>query len=146
MLSKIRWFLIVIMVGLMVFFRCGEKNSTEPGENGDAITIKSVTPESGIIPGIVTDFDITVDYELASKDSGEVMVGFNTDEVGRFAMISYATALVVKGSGEHQFNVTTVPKDWGDAGDFKVYVNLSEHPHGPSWTPLATDILVLNLN
>lgn len=143
MLSKMRWFLIVIMVGLIVFFRCGEKNSTKPEENGDAISIKSVTPESGIVPGIVTDFVITVDYELASKDSAEVMVGFNTDEVGRFVMISDATALVVKGSGEHQFNVTSV---WGDAGDFKVYVNLSEHPHGPSWTPLAIDILVLNLN
>ena len=113
MFTKMSFFLIVILLGLLAFFRCREKNSTEPGENGDAISIKSVTPESGIIPGIVTDFDITVDYELASKDSGKVMVGFNTDEVGRFAMISDATALVVKGSGEHQFNVSTVPKDLG---------------------------------
>ena len=73
------------------------------------------------------------------------MVGFNTDEVGRFTIISDATVLVTRGSGEHQFNVTAVPKDWGATGDFKLSVNLSEHSHGPSWTPLAIDIQVLTL-
>ena len=58
-------------------------------------------------------------------------------------MHSAAKALVDKGPGEHQFNVTVVPKDWGAAGDFEVYVNLSEYPHGPTWTPLAIDIQVL---
>ena len=146
MLTKMRWVLIVTLAGLLTFFGCGDKNATGPEENADAISIKSVTPDSGLTPGIVTDFVITVEYELASTDSGEVMVGFNTDEVGRFRMISSATALVAKGSGEHQFNVTTVTKDWGVAGDFKVYVNLSEHPHEPSWTPLANDIRMLTLN
>lgn len=146
MLTKIRWFLIVTLVGLLTFFGCGDENATGSEENSDAISIKSVTPDSGLTPGIVTDFVVIVEYELTSVDSGEVMIGFNTVEVGRFSMISGATALVVKGSGEHQFNVSTVPKDWDVAGDFKVYVNLSQHPHGPSWTPLATDILVLTIN
>ena len=146
MLTKIRWFLIVTLVGLLTFFGCGDENATGSEENSDTISIKSVTPDSGLPPGIVTDFVVIVEYELTSVDSGEVMIGFNTVEVGRFSMISGATALVVKGSGEHQFNVTTVPKNWGVAGDFKVYVNLSQHPHGPSWTPLATDILVLTIN
>ena len=146
MLTKIRWFLIVTLVGLLTFFGCGDENATGSEENSDTISIKSVTPDSGLPPGIVTDFVVIVEYELTSVDSGEVMIGFNTVEVGRFSMISGATALVVKGSGENQFNVTTVPKNWGVAGDFKVYVNLSQHPHGPSWTPLATDILVLTIN
>ena len=146
MLIKTRWFLIVTLVGLLTFFGCADKNATGPEENGDAISIKSVAPDSGLTPDIVTDFVVKVEYELSSADSGEVMVGFNTDEVGRFRMIKSATALVIKGSGEHQFNITTVTKDWGVADDFKVYVNLSEHPHGPSWTPLATDILVLTFN
>ena len=146
MLTKMRWLLFVTLVGPLTFLGCGDENATGPEENGDDIIIKSITPDSGLTPGIVTDFIVIVEYELTSADSGEVMVGFNTNEVGRFNMISSATALVVKGSGEHQFNVTTVPKDWGDTGDFKVYVNLSKHPHGPSWTPLATDILVLTIN
>lgn len=146
MLTKMRWFLIVTLIVLLTFLGCSDDNATGAEENGDDIIIKSVTPDSGLIPGIVTDLNVIVEYELVSADSGEVMVGFNIDEVGRFRMISGATALVVKGSGEHQFNVTIVPKDWGDTGDFKVYVNLSEHPHGPSWTPLATDIRVLTIN
>ena len=146
MLTKMCWFLIVTLFGLSTFLGCGDDNATGPEESSDTISINSVTPDSGLMPGIVTDFVVIVEYELVSADSGEVMVGFNTDVVGSFTMIKSATNLVVKGSGEHQFNVTTVPKDWGATGDFKVYVNLSKHPHGPSWTPLATDILVLTIN
>lgn len=144
MLIKLYWFLILI--GLLAFFGCGEKNATDSEENGDAISIISVTPNSGLTAGILTDFVINVEYELISADSGAVMVGFNTGAGGGFTMISDATALVVKGTGDHQFKVSAVPKDLGDTDDFKVYVNLSEHPHGPSWTPLATDIRILNLN
>ena len=58
-------------------------------------------------------------------------------------MISAATHLVEKGPGQHQFNVNVAPVNWGAAGDFKVFVNLSEHPHGFSWTPFASDMQVL---
>ena len=145
MLAKMRWFLRVILVVLPVFLGCGDENVTG-SEEDDSISITSVTPNSGLTAGIVTDFVVIVEYELVSADSAEVMVGFNTDEVDRFRMISDATALVVESSGEHQFNVTTVPKDWGALGDFMVYVNLSEHPHESSWTPLATDMLVLTID
>lgn len=58
-------------------------------------------------------------------------------------IISSAEFLVVKGSGEHEFNVRALARDWGGAGDFRVYVNISEHPHGHTWTPLTTDTRVL---
>jgi hypothetical protein len=147
MFIKMRWFLMMTFVGLLVFFACSDDDPAGPEhKSSDAITIKSVTPNSGLNPGVATDFVVIVEYELVSADSGDVMIGFNTAEVGRFAMISDATTLVLKGSGEHQFSVSATPVDWGAAGDFKLYVNLSEHPRGHTWTPLATDIRVLSLN
>jgi hypothetical protein len=143
MLTPLRRFLIVSLIGFLVFSGCQDEKVTGPEESGDSIRIISVTPESGLTPNTVTEFVVSVEYELVSKDSGEVMIGFNTDEVGRYRMISEATVLVAKGSGDHQFNVSALARDWGTAGDFSVYVNLSEHPHGVSWTPLATDIRVL---
>ncbi len=139
-MSKVSGFLIVTLVGLFIFSGCKNKNPTGPEGGSDSISIISVTPNSGLTPGILTAFVVNIEYELASVDSGEVNVGFNTDEVGRYTMIIAARALVGKGSGTHQFNVTVVTRDWGNAGDFSVYVNLSENPHEPSWTPLATDI------
>jgi hypothetical protein len=122
---------------------CGDDNTTSAEKPKDTIVIKSVTPDTGLTPGVATDFVVDVEYELASADSGEVSIGFNIDEVGRFVMISGAKILIARGPGEHQFNVSSVTRDWGEAGDFQVLVNLSEHPHGPSWTALAGDLWVL---
>jgi hypothetical protein len=147
MLSKMSSFLVLTFVGVMAISGCGSDNSTGTDngtDNGDdTISIESVTPESGLNAGIATDFVVTVEYELASADSGELGVGFNSVEVGRFHMLSDAKVFIAKGSGGHQFNVTVAPVDWGAGGDFRVYVNLSEYPHEASWTPLATDIRVL---
>lgn len=111
----------------------------------DSINIKSVSPSSGLVDGADTDFTVVIEYTLVSKDSGEVMIGFNNgDSVDTYTMISDATAIVDKGSGEHTFNVTVRVKDWGSRGDFRVYVNLSEHPHPFSWSPLASDTQVLS--
>ena len=109
----------------------------------DSISIKSVTPNSGLVAGIQTDFVVVVEYVLASADSGELDVGFNSVLIDKFHIISSAEALIAKGSGEHEFNVSVVTKNWEPDGDFKVYVNLSEHPHEASWTPLATETRVL---
>jgi hypothetical protein len=140
-----RSFLVLIFVGALVLAisGCSGDNNTGPDKMDNTISIKLVTPDSGLNADVVTDFVVTVEYELASVDSGELYIGFNSVEVGRYQMINDATALVANGSGEHQFNVTVVTKDWGTDGDFVVYVNLSEHPHESTWTPLATDIRVL---
>ena len=143
MLTGVRWIHVVTLVGLLIVIGCGDDKSTSPEKPEDSIVIKAVTPDSGLTPGVVTEFVVNVEYELASADSGEVGIGFNTDEVGRFLMIPAAEILVAKGSGEHQFNVSVIAKDWGGEGDFQVLVNLSEHPHGYSWTALAGDTWVL---
>jgi hypothetical protein len=111
----------------------------------DSISIKSVSPSSGLVDGADTDFTVVIKYTLVSKDSGELMIGFNNgDRVDTYTMLSDATAIIDKGSGKHTFNVTVRVKDWGGRGDFKVYVNLSEHPHPFSWSPLASDTQVLS--
>jgi hypothetical protein len=131
------------MVGVLAVFGCHDDKSTSVKKPVDTIVIRSVKPDSGLDPGVVTNFVVDVEYELASADSGEVGIGFNTDEVGRFVMISDAKVLIAEGAGERQFNVSTVTRDWGETGDFQVLVNLSEHPHGPAWTALAGDTWVL---
>lgn len=111
-----------------------------PAEVEDRISIQSVSPNSGLVDGADTNFTVVIGYTLVTKNSGEVMIGFNNgDSVGTYTMISDATAIIDKGSGEHTFNVTVRVKDWGGRGDFKVYVNMSEHPHPFSWSPLASD-------
>jgi hypothetical protein len=75
------------------------------------------------------------------------MIGFNNhNEIESFRMISEATQIIKKGHGTHTFNVDAIAKDWGDEGDFKVYVNLSEHPHPSTWKPLASDNKILVFN
>ena len=145
MYAKIHRFLIAGLIGMLIAFGCKKGTPTDPGETTypDTITIQSITPNSGLFHGIATAFVVNVEFELISSDSGEVMIGFNTNEVGRYQMLTAASIFVAKGSGQHQFNVNVVTVDWGADGDFKVYVNLSEHPHGFSWTPFATDIQVL---
>jgi hypothetical protein len=143
MLTKMRWFLIITLAGLLIFSGCKTEDTTGPEDSGDTLIIKSVIPDSGLAPGILTAFVVIVEYELVSVENGEINIGFNTAEAGRYTLISEAKTLVAKGSGEHQFNVNVVTWDWGAAGDFGVYVNLSENPHGSTWTPLVIVIQVL---
>jgi hypothetical protein len=143
MLSKLRSVVVLIVLGAVAISGCGDDDPTGPVKISDTISIKSVTPNSGLIADVGTDFVVVVEYQLVSADSGELDVGFNNVLVDKFHIVSAAEALVVKGSGEHEFNVTVVTKDWGPAGDFMAYVNLSEHPHEASWAPLDTDTWVL---
>ncbi len=143
MLSKMRGLLFLTFIGVLAISGCSGDNAGDPDKPADIISIKTVTPDSGLKVDIETDFVVTVEYELVSADSGEISIGFNTSEVGQYQILKAANALVDIGSGEHQFNVTVVTKDWGADDDFLVYVNLSEYPHVFTWTPLASDIRVL---
>jgi hypothetical protein len=136
-----------MVIGAAVIVGCGDDNGdgnvAGPDPARDSISIKSVTPSSGLTPDVETDFVVVVEYYLESADSGELDVGFNNVQIDKFHIISPAGVLVARGSGEHQFDARALARDWGDEGDFKVYVNLTEHPHGHTYTPLATDVEVL---
>jgi hypothetical protein len=132
------FFLIIGILSSVIFQSCEKENDSEELE--DNIEIISVSPSSGLVDGVDYDFTVTVEYNLVSVNSGLLMIGFNTEEVDRFIMISEASTIVDKGSGTHTFNVTATAKDWLAAGDFKVYVNLSENPHPSEWAPFSTDL------
>lgn len=110
----------------------------------DAINITNISPASGVA-GTSTTYAVDVSYTLASKPAGLLMIGFNTSVVGSFNMISAQDFAVGQGSGTHTFTVTTIPQDWAPNGTFQAYVNLSENPHPPTWTPLATDYAPISI-
>ena len=82
---------------------------------GDTITIESISPNSGLTDSALTEFTVLVSYTLTSTDSGELDIGFNNgDDINTFYHVSGATHLVEGVSGEWEFNVSAMTKDWGD--------------------------------
>ena len=111
---------------------CGGSPTAPPTEE-DFINIISVTPDSGLVDGVDTDFKVVVEYNLFSYDSGELSIAFNNllnDEgnPGNHWNITSANYYINKGYGTHEFNVTIKPKDWGSEGDFNVWVCIDEIP------------------
>ena len=122
----------------------GCEKDTDIDKEIDIIEIISISPSMLLVDGVEYNFIVNIEYDLVTVNSGMLMIGFNTEEVGKFYMLSEATEIVSKGSGVHTFDITTIAKDWMSEGDFEVYVNLSENPHPSSWAPLATDVMTLN--
>jgi len=131
--------LVVSVVALsLILGACGE-------DAVGVIRILSVTPNSGLTDGTPYNFVVEVEYELYNTDRGELNVGFNTIGVDTYGLVvSEAVVVGGGGSGQHTFNTTGIQaKDWGPAGDFKAYVNISEYPHEGTWRPLDSDAMVL---
>jgi len=99
-----------------------------PPISDDFINIISVTPGSGLIDEVDTNYKVVVKYNLFSSKEGTLEIGFNTDEVDAWSPVWDAKFLVNKGSGTYEFNVTVKPQDWGSQGDFSVWVGLSKVP------------------
>ena len=129
--------LIIMVVTVISIMSCSTS-----GES-DSITIVSVSPNSGLVNESDYDFTVVVDYELITKDQGELDIGFNNGtEIDSYIMLN-VDHIVNKGSGRYTFNVNETAKDWGIAGDFGVYVYIAEYPHGMQWSPLDSDIMIL---
>ncbi len=109
-------------------------NADEEESNAvDFIHIINVTPDSGLIDGVDTDFTVVVEYDLASSDEGELSIAFNDllnneGNPGNHWVLCDARYYINKGSGMHEFNVTRKPKDWGSEGDFDVWACIDEIP------------------
>jgi len=99
-----------------------------PSISDDFINIISVTPDSGLIDEVDTNFKVVVKYNLFSSKEGTLEISFNTDEVDTWSPAWDAKFLVNKGSGIYEFNVTVKPQDWGSQGDFSVSVGLWKVP------------------
>ena len=95
----------------------------------DFIKIISVTPSSGLIDGVDTEFKVVVEYNLFSSKEGTLAIGFNIDEVNTWSFPVWdENYLVNKGSGTYEFNVIVKPKDWRSQGDFSAFAGLWKFP------------------
>ena len=117
----------------------------DTAESGDAIGIISVDPNAALTDGIEYSFTVNTEYILVSVDNAELNIGFNTENAFSYSLISGAAAAVSKGSGEHTFTVSATAKAWGAAGDFKVYVNLSESPDSGPPRILVDAVMVIGV-
>ncbi|MCU0822703.1 MAG: hypothetical protein MUC95_09575 [Spirochaetes bacterium] len=103
-----------------------EDNMDDMSASGDRLSLISVEPDSGLSDGTIYTFTVKVSYLLISAENGVLYIGFNTENAYSYSLISDAAFPVSKGSGEHTFTVTAAARDWGEAGDFSVYVNMSQ--------------------
>jgi hypothetical protein len=140
MKKTLRLFGILVLV---LFLGCEKEADPDIDKDDDIIKIVSVLPSKLLEDGMEYTFSVKIEYDLLSTDSGILLIGYNTERVDSYRMISEASVIIDKGSGLHTFEVTTRAKNWNNAGDFKVYVNLSEYPHPPTWYPLASDTMTL---
>ena len=131
---------------LLIFLLIIALNTTSYAQNErDRIKVMDVTYDGELTNGEETLFHIVVKYQLVSKDSSTLMIGFNNNErVTQMKMIDQEFITVSKGEGEVIFNITTAVKDWGNEGDFLLHVNLSESPLPKGkFQPLAGDRYIL---
>ena len=144
-MKKFNLFLVTSVVFTIFLFLtgCGGNPTTPPIEE-DFINIISVTPDSGLIDGVDTNFTVIVEYNLFSYNQGILEIGFNNVEeyMDAYLMLQNADFYVYKGSGTHEFNVTVKPRDWGSQEDFGVLVILNEYPWVSNYV-LASDTEIL---
>lgn len=137
-----QFFIIIGFLSLIMLLGC--EKDTDIDKEIDRIEIISISPSTLLVDGVEYNFIVKIEYDLVTVNSGVLMIGFNTEKINSYQMLSAASVIVDKGSGVHTFDVTTIAKDWMSEDDFEVYVNLSENPHPSTWTPLATDVMTLN--
>jgi hypothetical protein len=103
--------------------------------NAGSDSIKIVDVKSAKIPGSdITSFRVTASYNLSSCPHGMVLLGFDSEDPGRFKMVS--DKKIESGTGEVELLADfKIPK----RTVLTVYVNLSEDPHPVRWAPLAND-------
>ncbi|PKP58970.1 hypothetical protein CVT91_07580 [Candidatus Atribacteria bacterium HGW-Atribacteria-1] len=142
-MKKQNLFLVISMIFVVFLLTtgCGGSPTTPPIEE-DFINIISVTPNSGLIDGVDTNFKVVVEYNLYSSNQGILQICFNDESINSYGVVENANFYVYKGNGTYEFNVTVKPKNWGSQGDFKVLVILDEVPWVSNYA-LASDKKIL---
>lgn len=102
------------------------------------IKILSVTPDNNLTSGTTVKFKVKVEYSFEGMKEAVLYIGFNNrDKVGRYHL--YDEKVVTEKSGQYEFDVATEVKNWGNEGNFRAYVNISEYPHPEDWSPIASE-------
>lgn len=117
------------------------RNNSRPDETfEDGIMIVSVSPDH-FVDGKSQEVVVRVKYELLSRDKGEINVGSSDGRSNGYTIVG--SARVDIGQGETEIRATIVPRKTGDLPYAKIFVNLSEFPHRPHWSPVADDSVVV---
>jgi hypothetical protein len=101
----------------------------------DDIRIVSIDPPV-LSAGVETRLTIDVDVLLESGEEAVVRIGFNVSSPDAFRMVDSHD--VQRGRQRLTFDVTVVPIDWGDRGDFAVIANVGPRATQTRWTPTAS--------
>ena len=142
-MSKLNLFLVISMIFVVFLLTtgCGGTPTAPPIEE-DFINIISVSPNSGLIDGVDTNFKVVVEYNLYSSNQGILQICFNNESINSYRVVENANFYIYKSYGTYEFNVTVKPKDWGSQGDFKVLAVLDEIPWASNST-LDGDVEIL---
>ena len=107
--------------------------ATSPGSEPDTVKILEIKSAPGP-GGEYISYKVKVSFSLESKPKGKVLLGFDSEDPGRYIMV--ANESVERGSGVVEL-VADVKQTKRSV--LTVYVNLSEDPHPAGWIPLAND-------
>lgn len=114
-----------------------------PGQiHEDGIVIESITPDT-FIDGQPVEIEVKVRYELRSRERGEINLGSSDGRASGYRIIGRTQ--VPAGKGEAVVRGRFLPKRTGTLPVARVHVNLSEFPHRPRWSPLATDAEIVDV-
>jgi hypothetical protein len=120
------WFVIACLLAASAF---------AAAEQGDDIRIVSINPPV-VAAGVESRLRIDVDVILETGEEAVVRIGFNLNSPDAFRMVDSHD--VQRGRQRLTFEVTVVPIDWGDRGDFAVVANVGPKTPQPRWTPTAS--------
>lgn len=155
---KSQKFLISILIFciLLCLTGCRENDEDEdgvspvppdlPDTSADSVHIINFSPDS-VSPDVDTTFDVKISYKLVTKDSGEILMGFNNVLfAGVDSNITHKWMKVSKGSGSVTFSTNTKLINWGKYGDSKCMIGLFEDPIPKTLDPLAGDSVVIQVS
>jgi hypothetical protein len=121
------WFVIVCVLAATV---------SAAAAQADDIRIVSIDPPGPVAAGVEARLTISVEVILETGEEAVVRVGFNVNSPDAFRMVDSHD--VQRGRQRLTFDVTVVPIDWGDRGDFAVIANVGPKAPQPRWTPTAS--------
>ncbi len=112
-MRKQNLFLVISMIFVVFLLTtgCGGNPAAPPIEE-DFINMISVTPDSGLVDGVDTDFTVVVEYNLFTCDAGTIDVTIHPYLTSTIGLV-IEKVNIDKGSGMYEFNFTIKPVNWG---------------------------------
>lgn len=113
----------------------------QPGRHSNGATVDGIRIVE-VLPTRVTvdeeqEIFVRVRYELKSRDTALLQIGFNARDARSFGV--YAKETVAKGEGETVMSARVTPRDWGKFVFFQVSATLADGEPTKGARPLAMD-------